>query len=201
MEERKIGEIVNYTLTRKMYFTYRKTDMNIISNEIAFKILESLVKENHKSYNHRYNEKGIETPDAFYRTCKNYDLIELAKVSKLVDEYEYQTCEHPGFTTSLAKQFIIRVRTQLVRNMAEIIGERKDTPKTINTSVNKPESNRLSKEEYFQLRYWYAIDKEDYIKAGYYAKRLNKLGLDIRQLNRTSKPAEVESKLKELKRA
>lgn len=98
--------------------TYRGSDLTHEINRTA----KLLWKENHKSVNFRYNEK-TRTPsiklkdfDYYQDLLTNFSKIE---VYKLVQCYDYQSCEHDTYQKSKAKMI---VNNLLIHLAADIIG-------------------------------------------------------------------------------
>lgn len=70
-----------------------------------------LMAENAESVNHRYDEEDIEEPYVYarpWRTCTPVEVL------KLIDCYEYQTCEHPEWERSEARAFCEALRGRMI---------------------------------------------------------------------------------------
>lgn len=82
---------------------------NTLTRETAERVGKMLLAENYKSVNHRYNES--DGANIEYK----YEYIEMNPLSvlSLIAGYEYQSCEHPGWEKSEAKEFcdVLRLRT------------------------------------------------------------------------------------------
>jgi hypothetical protein len=87
----------------------------VVSEENASEIGKMLWRENHKSINYRYGERS-RTPAYKYATpfdcmvgMTNGRIVDPALLAKQVACYNYQTCEHPGWTGSQAHSLIMMI--------------------------------------------------------------------------------------------
>ena len=85
------------------------------------KIGQRLWEENHRSFRHRYPKHAVQCPEYTYTAVKwpaspseSGDVraftCALGAVCKLLDCYEYQSCEHPEWPESLAYGVCQRLR-------------------------------------------------------------------------------------------
>jgi hypothetical protein len=72
----------------------------------------TLVAENRRSVNHRYNEEEWEEPYTFTEYAGTFSPV---KVLGAINCYEYQACEHPGWKTSEARSFCEALRERMIR--------------------------------------------------------------------------------------
>ena len=75
----------------------------------------ALWAENHRSVNHRYDESEP-VPD--YSPSLPEVVLDPVAVIKLIDCYAYQSCEHPGWTTSASADFCRRLREAALAGLA-----------------------------------------------------------------------------------
>jgi hypothetical protein len=73
-----------------------------------------LLAENRRSVNHRYDEEEIEEPYTFDLLPGRVDPV---VVLKAIQCYEYQTCEHPEWESSEAKEFCDALRGRMIHNL------------------------------------------------------------------------------------
>ncbi|GHJ45862.1 hypothetical protein Cs7R123_32040 [Catellatospora sp. TT07R-123] len=73
-----------------------------------------LLATNRDSVNHRYDETEIEPPYLFTRVPGDPDPV---VVLKAVDCYEYQSCEHPGWRDSQAREFCDALRALAISRL------------------------------------------------------------------------------------
>ena len=86
------------------------------------RIGQFLVDENVRSVRYRYEDDGENLPgpcDPYWIEPYEYITLHAQRVSnvqalKALDCYEYQSCEHPGWRTSEAFQFIDALRRKLI---------------------------------------------------------------------------------------
>lgn len=96
--------------------------------------IDELNNENNLSYNHRYNDKGIQGFDYFkYKEddgtidkwllidaarnlIKKYSIVEKLKI---LDCYCYQSNEHDGWESSFAKKITDAARSKLIMQLPE----------------------------------------------------------------------------------
>jgi hypothetical protein len=84
------------------------------------RIGQMLWDENHRSVNYRYKEAML-PPSYKFEPCSTFENKDGSKVKldnialcKLIDCYEYQTCEHKEWATSEACSFCNALRKRLV---------------------------------------------------------------------------------------
>lgn len=70
-----------------------------------------LLAENQASVNHRYREDDLEEPYLWREVRGPFDPV---AVLKAVNCYEYQACEHEGWRSSEARQFIDSLRSYAI---------------------------------------------------------------------------------------
>lgn len=96
----------------------------VIDTETASRLGEMLVKENLSSIHSRYPDT-IDNPENTPGPCEQYWLHEytfppqtkslsVVQAFKAISCYEYQSCEHPEWSTSDAREFCISLRDLLV---------------------------------------------------------------------------------------
>jgi hypothetical protein len=83
------------------------------ASEVAFMLLA----ENCASVNYRYEDSEALAIDTMFPYKRVVRKVIHADVFKALDCYEYQACEHPGWATSEAKQFIDELRKQMIRSL------------------------------------------------------------------------------------
>lgn len=83
-----------------------------VTSETAETWGATLLAENRRSVNHRYNEDEIEEPYIFTEYSGTFDP---GKMLSAISCYEYQSCEHPGWQASEAKAFCDALRNKMVR--------------------------------------------------------------------------------------
>jgi len=71
----------------------------------------TLLAENRRSVNHRYDEDEWEAP---YTFTEIRGRISPMAVLKAIDCYEYQSCEHPGWKASEAWSFCQVLRSRMI---------------------------------------------------------------------------------------
>lgn len=112
-----IDAIVTFACTRDNVFTVRNMSADghhRIANYTADAIGQALLDENYRSYNHRYRETG----DAHRYTHRPFTrTLSAVAILKACDSYAYQSCEHPEWDTSWAKDFIDRVRLRAISQL------------------------------------------------------------------------------------
>lgn len=74
----------------------------------------TLVAENRRSVNYRYEEDEIEEPYEFTEYAGHFNP---AKILAAISCYEYQACEHPEWKTSEAKSFCEALRHRMIRQL------------------------------------------------------------------------------------
>lgn len=79
----------------------------------ATEVGAALLNECAKSVAYRYNEEP-DTFDGEYEWKPIDAPLGYVALLKLIDCYEYQSCEHPGWNTSQAKEFCDRLRKALI---------------------------------------------------------------------------------------
>lgn len=85
-----------------------------LSTTTASQVGAMLLAENRASVNHRYNEEEIEDFYTFHALSGTPDpVVILAAISC----YEYQSCEHPGWTTSEAHAFCEALRSLMIHRL------------------------------------------------------------------------------------
>ncbi len=88
----------------------------------AQEVGQLLWRENHRSVNHRYSER-TRTPKFEYSMISNPLLgadkfPALAELVRLLERYEYQTCEHPGWRSSAAFDIWLRLGRKVLSTYA-----------------------------------------------------------------------------------
>lgn len=113
ISKKHIDAMVTAHLHSQHFDTQRTKQEN---NQIG----QMLWDENHRSVNYRYNEETL-SPDYHFEPCSSYlkqdgTQIKLDNVAicKLIDCYEYQSCEHGDWATSGACLFCANLRKRLV---------------------------------------------------------------------------------------
>lgn len=89
------------------------TQTHILNLDTADRAGALLWQENRVSVNHRYHD-GDEI-DALYRFARFAQ--NPVTVLKLIDCYEYQSCEHPGWEESQAKRLSGQLRKQAISKL------------------------------------------------------------------------------------
>lgn len=84
---------------------------NKLTLDTADRVGQMLLSENHKSVNHRYSESDDESRLYRYSPRLQRPAVEILK---LIDCYEYQSCEHPGWKKSEARKFCDVLRGKLI---------------------------------------------------------------------------------------
>ena len=74
----------------------------------------TLLAENRRSVNHRYDEDEIEAPYTFTEYAGTFDPV---KMLSAIACYEYQAREHPEWKTSEAKSFCDALRSRLIHSL------------------------------------------------------------------------------------
>jgi hypothetical protein len=84
--------------------------------EVSFENAETwgatLLAENRRSVNHRYDEDEIEYPYTFTMIQGRLNAVAILKA---LGCYEYQSCEHPGWPASEAHSFCEALRHRMIR--------------------------------------------------------------------------------------
>ncbi|HEV2640048.1 MAG TPA: hypothetical protein VGX23_33245 [Actinocrinis sp.] len=88
--------------------------IHILNLDTADRAGSLLWQENRISVNHKYRD-GDEI-DALYTFRRLWHSP--VAVLKLIDGYEYQSCEHPGWEESQAKRLCYQLRKQVIPNLA-----------------------------------------------------------------------------------
>lgn len=96
---------------------YNRAKVRELTLSTASEVGQMLWAENYASVNHRYEESG-EAPDYDYPD-RSGDRVEKDPVVilKLIDCYEYQSCEHDGWATSKAKAFCDALRSRAINKL------------------------------------------------------------------------------------
>lgn len=102
------------------------TEMSVVAalelrNELTYETVDRvgqmLVDENYKSVNFRYDENSEPIP----YTYKQFPLVKYeispANLLGLLDNYEYQTCEHPEWQKSEAHKFVNCLRRAIIHDL------------------------------------------------------------------------------------
>ena len=84
-----------------------------LRKENADEIGRMLWQENHQSINYRYKDGGPVDPLYAFQAESHVPLT----VLKLLDCYEYQSCEHPGWSGSEARAFCGALRNKVVQDL------------------------------------------------------------------------------------
>lgn len=98
-----------------------------LTPESAGRVGAMLWAENYRSVNHRYNEDETEDPYQFERYNGPVKLTPRAMV-KLLDCYEYQSCEHPEWEDSEAHRFCLALRRRILSQIVERHAEYESAP-------------------------------------------------------------------------
>jgi hypothetical protein len=88
-----------------------------LTTETADSVGAMLLRENHESVNFRYDEKPKITIGDPYRFKQPMKAIEPVQVLKAIACYEYQSCEHPGWEVSEAKEFCEALRIHAINSL------------------------------------------------------------------------------------
>ena len=91
--------------------------MRHLTSETADRVGAMLWVENHRSIEFRYDEEpviGLEEPYT-YPVTAGLRPVEPVVVLKALDCYEYQSCEHPAWLKSEAREFCDHLRTAAIR--------------------------------------------------------------------------------------
>ena len=70
-----------------------------------------LFQENVKSVNYRYKEDDPVEPFIYPEDCPHLSAVE---IYKLAQSLEYQSCEHPEWNASLAKEIVRSIQSEAV---------------------------------------------------------------------------------------
>ena len=94
------------------------TSLNRTRREVTSENAETwgatLLAENRRSVNHRYDEDEIEEPYVFTEYAGSF---KPAAILKALDCYEYQSCEHPGWEASEAHSFCEALRSRMIHQL------------------------------------------------------------------------------------
>jgi hypothetical protein len=74
----------------------------------------TLVAENRRSVDWRYDEDELEEPYTFTEYAGHFDPV---KMLAAIACYEYQACEHPGWKTSEARDFCEALRQRTIHQL------------------------------------------------------------------------------------
>ena len=85
-----------------------------VTSETAETWGATLLAENRRSVNHRYDEEEIEEPYVFTEYAGSF---KPAAILKALDCYEYQSCEHPGWEASEAHSFCEALRSRMIHQL------------------------------------------------------------------------------------
>lgn len=85
-----------------------------LTDQTAGRVGAMLMAENAASVNHRYDEEDPEEPYVFARYVKP---IEPVAILKAIDCYVYQTCEHPEWESSEAREFCDALRKRMIHQL------------------------------------------------------------------------------------
>lgn len=201
VSENLLNELVNYALTKKVYVYHNKTAYSIDNKKLAVQFLDVLNAENYKSVNYRYNEKTKPIAVEFKQNYINYTVEQIAYLGDRLSEYEYQTCEHKTFRSSLANAFVESMQKHLLRNLSDLVSTKKEIKELTKPVEVKPANQRLPKQDYFLIKYWYCLDNNWQSKAKYFKGKLETLGINTRSLCRIYSKKEVKEILIGLNRA
>lgn len=87
--------------------------IHVLNRDTADRAGALLWQENRVSVNHRYHDGDeIDVLYAFHRYGQNPVVV-----LKLIDCYEYQSCEHPGWKESQAKRLCDQLRKQVISKL------------------------------------------------------------------------------------
>jgi hypothetical protein len=84
--------------------------------ELLAAVGADLWAENHASVDYRYDEHS--TPDPYPAPTAEV-LLDRVAVVKAVDCYVYQSCEHPGWSTSRAADYCTRLRAAAIHGLPQ----------------------------------------------------------------------------------
>lgn len=103
-----------------------------LTEETAGQVGAMLLAENRRSVDHRYAEEEIEEPYLYHRYPRNVSRAELraqheagtlprplapVDILKMIECYEYQSCEHPEWETSEAHAFCQALRMDQISKL------------------------------------------------------------------------------------
>ena len=105
--DRHINSIVTWAFKNHRHFYARDTDWEAMA--------QALLDENYKSVNHRYNE--TDKPHSIVWTTAKSKTLTAVECIKACHCLNYQSCEHDGWESSLAKAFLDSVESAAIRAM------------------------------------------------------------------------------------
>lgn len=94
-----------------------------LSESTATAFGKLLWTENHRSVSARYPDatgadaRDMRGPESYRFEWASLTRNDAVRVLKAIDCYEYQSCEHDGWETSLAKEFCDALRSRAIRNL------------------------------------------------------------------------------------
>lgn len=86
---------------------------HVLNLDTADRAGSLLWQENRISVNHRYNDGDEIDPIYTFRRVRYSPVA----VLKLIDSYEYQSCEHPAWEQSQAMRLCYQLRKQVISNL------------------------------------------------------------------------------------
>src|SRR6185437_13731070 len=96
------------------YLSALKRTQREVNEENAETWGATLLAENRRSVNHRYNEDEFEAPYTFTKYDGHFSPVAILKA---ISCYEYQSCEHPGWEASEAHDFCEALRARMIRKL------------------------------------------------------------------------------------
>jgi hypothetical protein len=100
--------------SREDYLTALKAARREVNSENAETWGATLLAENRRSVNHRYDEDEIEAPYTFTEYAGHINPVAILSA---ISCYEYQACEHPGWKASEAHDFCEALRREMIRQL------------------------------------------------------------------------------------
>lgn len=98
------------------FLEWLKTHRRELTTDTADRVGAMLMAENRRSVDHRYDEAELEQ---FYTFTPLPGTPKPATVINALRCYEYQSCEHPGWKDSEARQFCDALMARMVRELTK----------------------------------------------------------------------------------
>lgn len=107
-----INALVNYAYNHDMHFCHDDIGYNGQTDRRA--IGQTLMNENHRSVNYRYEENDTPREYVFKFSDVYYSSVQLLKAC---DCYDYQSCETPDYRETFAAKIVQGIRKHVIRNI------------------------------------------------------------------------------------
>lgn len=100
--------IVNAGLQRDLL-----DNVNILVNQDYYDVAQTLLEQNYRSVNYRYNE-DTPTPKFNYQNCDLFGIEDNGKIYSAIHEYNYQSCETEDYYSSKIYRVLRRLEDEML---------------------------------------------------------------------------------------